>query len=77
MYTRALALRREHALGLGSVDWLPSPSDDVLVFRNGNVIVVANTGETAVELPAGDLLLSSETLIGRTLPGDTTAWLQA
>ena len=77
LYTRALALRREHALGLGSVEWLASPGDDVLVFRNGNVIVVANTGETAVELPAGDLLLSSESLIGRTLPGDTTAWLRA
>lgn len=77
LYTQALALRREQTLGLGSVDWLPSPSADVLVFRNGNVIVVANTSDQDVELPAGDVLLSSELLIGRTLPGDTTAWLQA
>jgi alpha-glucosidase len=40
------------------------------------VIVVANTGEQPVELPAGDVLLSSAELIGRTLPGDTTAWLR-
>ncbi|MCU1445558.1 glycoside hydrolase family 13 protein [Cryobacterium sp.] len=77
LYTQALALRREHELGLGGVDWLPSPSTDVLLFRNGNVIVVANTGDEDVELPAGDVLLSSELLSGRTLPGDTTAWLQA
>ncbi|ANP71242.1 alpha-amylase family glycosyl hydrolase [Cryobacterium arcticum] len=77
LYTLALKLRREHGLGLGSVDWLPSPSDSVLVFRNGNVVVVANTGDQPVELPDGDLLLSSELLEGRTLPGDTTAWLQA
>ncbi|QYF73558.1 alpha-amylase family glycosyl hydrolase [Cryobacterium sp. PAMC25264] len=77
LYTLALKLRREHGLGLGSVDWLPSPSDSVLVFRNGNVIVVANTGDQPVELPDGALLLSSELLEGRTLPGDTTAWLQA
>jgi len=77
LYTLALKLRREHGLGLGSVEWLPTPSDSVLVFRNGNVIVVANTGDQPVELPDGTLLLSSELLEGRTLPGDTTAWLQA
>jgi alpha-glucosidase len=77
LYTSALALRREHSLGLGTLDWLPAPTDDVLVFRNGNVTVVANLGDQDVELPAGDVLLSSELLIGRTLPGDTTAWLSA
>jgi len=77
LYTDALALRRENDLGLGSVEWLSSPSDDVLVFRNRNVIVVANTGEQSIELPDGEVLLASATLTGRTLPGDTTAWLRA
>jgi alpha-glucosidase len=77
MYTAALALRRDRALGLGTVEWLPSPAADVLAFRNGNVVVVANTGTTDVELPAGEVLLGSELIIGRTLPGDTTVWLQA
>jgi alpha-glucosidase len=76
LYTLALALRREHNLGLGSVEWLDSPAPSVLVFRNGNVLVVANTGDQPVQLPAGDVLLSSEPLIERTLPGDTTAWLR-
>ena len=40
-------------------------------------MVVANTGTDPIELPAGELLLASEPLAGRTLPGDTTAWLCA
>jgi alpha-glucosidase len=37
--------------------------------------VIANLGRTPIELPAGEIVLSSETLNGRTLPSDTTAWL--
>ncbi|TFV98009.1 glycoside hydrolase family 13 protein [Orlajensenia leifsoniae] len=50
---------------------------DVLVVRNGSVTVVANTGTAPVELPAGEVLLSSAPLTGRTLPADTTVWLAA
>ena len=77
LYKLALTLRRENSLGLGSVEWLDSPSDDVIVFRNGNVVVVANTGDQPIELPAGDILLASGAVDGRTLPGDTTVWLSA
>jgi alpha-glucosidase len=77
LYKLALTLRRENSLGLGSVEWLDSPSDDVIVFRNGNVVVVANTGDQPIELPAGDILLASGAEDGRTLPGDTTVWLSA
>jgi alpha-glucosidase len=77
LYKRALRLRREHALGLGSVDWLGGLGDAIVHFRNGGVVVVANTGAEPIELPAGELLLASGPLTGRTLPGDTTAWLHA
>ncbi|MBX0300736.1 glycoside hydrolase family 13 protein [Cryobacterium sp. 1639] len=77
LYTQALALRREHSLGLGSVEWLSAPNSDTLVFRNGNVVVVANTGDQDVELPAGEVLVASEQLVDRIVPGDTTVWLQA
>ena len=50
--------------------------DDVVAFRNGDVVVVANTGDSAVELPAGDVLLASEPLADRTLAPDTTVWLR-
>ena len=77
LYTRALALRREHNLALGAVEWLDGYAADIAAFRNGDVIVVANTGSNPVELPAGDILLSSEPIDGRVLPGDTTVWIRA
>jgi alpha-glucosidase len=77
LYKLALRLRREHALGLGSVSWLEGLGDAVVAFANGSVTVVANTGASPVTLPAGELLLASEPLTGRTLPADTTAWLRS
>ena len=49
---------------------------DVLAFRRGPVTVVLNCGETPVELPDGELLLSSAPVDGGKLPGDTAAWLR-
>ncbi|WP_232499637.1 glycoside hydrolase family 13 protein [Agromyces humatus] len=77
MYRDALARRREHGLASGSVEWLTGYPADVVALRNGDVIVVANTGSTAIELPAGDVLLTSEVLADRALAPDTTAWLRA
>ncbi|MCD2443452.1 glycoside hydrolase family 13 protein [Agromyces sp. SYSU K20354] len=77
LYRDALAQRREHGLASGSLEWLPGYAAEVVAFRNGDVVVVANTGSTAVELPAGGVLLTSETLADRTLAPDTTAWLRA
>jgi alpha-glucosidase len=77
LYRAALGLRREHDLGSGALEWLPGFPDSVVALRNGAVIVVANTGDSPVELPAGDVLLASDALTGRELPADTTAWLAA
>ena len=77
LYRAALALRREHDLGSGTLEWLPGFPDAVVALRNGGVVVVANTGDAPVELPGGDVLLASSPLAGRTLPADTTAWLAA
>ena len=76
LYRLALALRREHELGTGEVEWLPGFDDNVVAFRNGGVIVVANTNATPVELPEGEIILASG-LVGDELPGDTTVWIQA
>ena len=76
LYRSALALRRSRALGSGSVDWLKGYGKSVVAFRNGDVIVICNTGKVAVELPIGDILLSSEPITGGALPTDVTVWLQ-
>ena len=77
LYEEALRLRRSLELGSGSLTWLDGFGDDVLAFRNGDVVVVANLGADAVPLPDGEVLLASEALDGRSLAADTTAWLRA
>lgn len=75
LYRSALVLRREHKLGVGAaVQWLDGYGPDVIAFRNGDVLVISNLG-AAIELPDGDLLLSSEPLSEGILPPDTTAWV--
>lgn len=79
LYQALLAGRRTHGLASGSLEWLASDAGaDVLTFRNGDVLVVANTGSAPVALPAGEVLLASGPLDeASTLPGDTTVWLRA
>jgi alpha-glucosidase len=75
-YRTALAARRSFATTAGDrVDGL-EVDGDVLTFRRGPVTVVLNTGTTAVELPAGDVLASSGPLVGDRLPADTAVWLR-
>ncbi len=76
LYRLALALRAEQDLGVGSLEWLPGYGADVVALRNGRVIVIANVGGDDVELPAGEILLSSERLGDGILPADTTVWLR-
>jgi alpha-glucosidase len=77
MYRTALAVRAEQDLGLGDMQWLPGYDETVVAFRNGNVIVIANTGGTEPTLPDGEVLLSSGAINGRTVPSDTTVWMLA
>jgi alpha-glucosidase len=77
LYRSALALRAEHQLGLGSVNWLSDLGAAVVGVRNGAVTVIANTGSVAIELPEGKIILASEAISGNQLPGDTTVWMLA
>ncbi|WP_307807089.1 glycoside hydrolase family 13 protein [Naasia sp. SYSU D00057] len=76
LYRAALRLRREHGLGIGRLEELDGYPDDVVAVRIGDVTVIANTGETPIELPAGELLLSSEPVGEAALAPDTTIWLR-
>lgn len=88
LYRSLLALRREHGLAAGSLEWVSAEGGGgagagagagVLSFRNGDVVVVANTGTSPVTLPAGDVLVASGPVdeASRLLPPDTTVWLRA
>jgi alpha-glucosidase len=76
-YRDALALRREHGLGGGGLAWSASADPDILIFTNGDVTVVANTGAGTAKLPAGRVLLASGDAGDGLLPADTTVWMLA
>ena len=74
-YVAALAARREHGLAAGDIEWLETGSD-VVAFRNRGLTIVANTGLTPVDLPEGEIVVSSGPAGDGVLPGDTTVWLR-
>ncbi|ACZ31182.1 alpha amylase catalytic region [Xylanimonas cellulosilytica DSM 15894] len=83
LYRSALALRREHTLGAGGMEWVEGYPDDVLAFRTSRpdgagVVVVANLGTTPVALPAGAkvLLASADLADDGALPADVAVWLR-
>ncbi|MFJ4159385.1 glycoside hydrolase family 13 protein [Microbacterium testaceum] len=77
LYRSLLAERRARNLGAGELEWLDGFGDEVVAFRNGSLLVIANLGDEAVELPAGEVLIASGPLDGERLPTDTTVWIAA
>jgi alpha-glucosidase len=77
LYRRALALRSQLQTA-EALEWLETGRTDVLAFRRPNGwISVTNFGTEAFGLPDGEVLVSSSPLMAGSLPGATTAWLQA
>ncbi len=79
LYRELLRLRRQHALGTGSLTFAEGYDSDVVAFvtdaRGGRVLVVANLGSAPVALPAGaDVLVSSGPLEDGLVPADTAVW---
>lgn len=75
LYRSALALRAEHGLGMGSVQWVEGYAEGIVALRNGPVTVIANIGDAPVVLPAGEVLLVSGPLADGALPVDTAVWI--
>ncbi len=74
LYKQLLKLRRERALGTGSLVWEDLGADAV-AFRRGDLHVALNLGATPLELPAGaSFLVQSQPFTGTALPTDTAAW---
>jgi alpha-glucosidase len=75
MYRLALRLRRELRLGTGELEWL-DVGPTALAFRNGPVTVVANLGHDAVDVPRGQILLTSSPLDAASLAADEVVWVR-
>ena len=76
-YKAALAARRDLTpVDLGDVT-LEDLGADLLAFRRGEVLVVLNCGDDAVDLPQGEVLISSADVADGRLPGNSAVWLRA
>ena len=74
LYRTAIRLRSEHLSGDESFEWISSESG-CLAFRRGPVVVVINFGPGSISLPAGQVLVASNSLDSGLLPADTAVWL--
>ncbi|MBP2437166.1 glycoside hydrolase family 13 protein [Microbacterium amylolyticum] len=78
LYRELLRLRREYNLGQGSLEWIKGVENNVVAYRNGDVIVVANLGARPVVPPAGKVIARSGELgIDGSLPKDHAIWIEA
>ncbi|HEX8080458.1 MAG TPA: glycoside hydrolase family 13 protein [Jatrophihabitans sp.] len=77
LYRRALQARRELSeLHGSSFAWLQAPEGCLAYRRGPNLVVALNAGEAPVELPPGEILLSSSLIEGDKLPANTAVWLR-
>ena len=75
LYRTALRLRAAHDLGGGTLRWVDTPAE-VLAFRNGDLLVLTNFGDTPAELPLNarvQVASAPLTADGR-VPLDVTVW---
>jgi alpha-glucosidase len=75
LYREALSHRRELGLGKGSLSFVDGGAD-VVAFRNGGVLVLANLGPSAVAVPDDVSVFLASGPLGDdgALPPDTTVW---
>jgi alpha-glucosidase len=77
LYRRALQLRRElNELHGSAFAWLEAPEGCLAYRRGPNLVVALNAGDVPVELPAGEVLLSSAPIDNDELPANTAVWLR-
>jgi alpha-glucosidase len=75
LYRTTLGLRAAHLTTDEDLEWLDL-GDDVLGFRRGSgVVCVVNYGEAPVDLPPGEVLVTSADDIAGGLPTDAAAWI--
>jgi len=76
LYKHLLALRAQHSLGRGTIEWIENTYDGVVALTNNGIAVVTNVDHAPVALPDGDILMATGDLVDGALPRDTTAWVK-
>jgi alpha-glucosidase len=76
LYRAALALRHsEVGLGDGTMEWIEAGADVLAFSRPGGFACYVNFGK-AIDLPEGEVLLSSNPVQSDILETDTAVWLR-
>jgi alpha-glucosidase len=76
LYRHLLATRKEHGLGRGALSFVDGYPDDVVAFDNGPIRVVANLGDTPVDMPHGEVVASSSTAITDQVVSNQVVWVR-
>ncbi|WVF67028.1 hypothetical protein IAT40_001771 [Kwoniella sp. CBS 6097] len=76
LYRKALRSRRV-LQGEEQLEWVPDAPEGVLHFKRPNGWeVVLNTTKGAIDLPAGEIVISSAPIAEGKLPAESTVWLR-
>ncbi|MEO6654399.1 MAG: glycoside hydrolase family 13 protein [Ilumatobacteraceae bacterium] len=75
MYRAALALRNEYFIDDETFEWIDLTGDAFGFRRGTGARCVVNFGDDPVELPDGDVIITSGALVDGRLPGNAAAWL--
>jgi alpha-glucosidase len=76
LYKALLKLRRENALGTGSLEWIETRNEGVLAFANNGIRVFFNMTDAPFALPAGEVLATSDDVSSGSLPAAAAVWLR-
>ena len=79
LYKRLLKERKQFDLGAGNFRWAPELTDEEsLAYINNGVAVIANFGDKAVQLPAGEVLVTTQVDLTaeHELQKDETVWIK-
>jgi alpha-glucosidase len=76
LYRHLLATRKKHGLGRGALSFVDGYPADVVAFDNGDIRVVANLGDTPVDIPAGEVVASSSTTVTDQVIGNQVVWVR-
>ena len=77
LYRHLIALRTQHSLGTGTLQWFDAPRSDVLIARNGTLCLCINCGYTPIVRPIGKVVAQSRPGIDKSdmLPGNSAVWI--
>ena len=77
LYKSLLKLRKDHNLGLGSFDWVEDYcSQQSLGYQNNGILVIANFEGEPIELPQGEVLVTSQVGLNGVLEHDQVVWIK-